>query len=38
VAIVQAIAAAHEGRATAGNRRDGGAVVRLEVPRRSVSG
>ena len=36
LAIVQAIALAHEGRAVAGNRPEGGAVVRLELPRRSV--
>jgi signal transduction histidine kinase len=32
LAIVQAIALAHEGRAVAGNRPEGGAVVRLEIP------
>jgi two-component system, OmpR family, sensor kinase len=32
LAIVQAIAVAHGGRAVAGNRPDGGAEVRLEVP------
>jgi signal transduction histidine kinase len=35
LAIVQAIALAHEGRAVAGNRPEGGAVVRLELPGRS---
>jgi two-component system OmpR family sensor kinase len=35
LAIVQAIAAAHEGRAVAANRPEGGALVRLEVPRQS---
>ena len=34
LAIVRAIALAHEGRAVAGNRPEGGAVVRLEIPRR----
>jgi signal transduction histidine kinase len=37
LAIVQAIVLAHEGRAVAGNRPEGGAVVRLELPRRSAS-
>jgi signal transduction histidine kinase len=37
LAIVQAIAAAHEGRAVAANGPDGGAVVRLELPCHSVS-
>lgn len=32
LSIVQAIAHAHGGRAVAGNREDGGAVVRLEIP------
>jgi signal transduction histidine kinase len=32
MAIVQSIAAAHGGSATAGNRSDGGAFVRLELP------
>jgi signal transduction histidine kinase len=32
LAIVQAIALAHEGRAVAGNRPEGGAAVRLEIP------
>ena len=32
LAIVQAIAIAHGGRAMAGNRREGGAMVRLEIP------
>ena len=32
LAIVQAIAIAHGGRAAAGNRREGGAMVRLEIP------
>lgn len=32
LSIVQAIASAHGGRAVAGNRPDGGAVVRLEIP------
>jgi two-component system OmpR family sensor kinase len=32
MAIVQSIAAAHGGTATAGNRSDGGAFVRLELP------
>lgn len=32
VAIVQAIAAAHGGVATAGNRPGGGAVIRLHLP------
>jgi signal transduction histidine kinase len=36
LAIVQAIALAHGGRAVAGNRPEGGAVVRLEIPRRPV--
>jgi signal transduction histidine kinase len=36
LAIVQAIALAHEGRAVAGNRPEGGAMVRLELPRRSA--
>jgi signal transduction histidine kinase len=36
LAIVQAIAVAHEGRAVAGNRPEGGAVVRLELPGRSA--
>jgi signal transduction histidine kinase len=34
LAIVQAIAVAHEGRTVASNRPEGGAAVRLEVPRR----
>jgi len=33
LAIVQAIVHAHGGRAVAGNRDGGGAVVRLEIPR-----
>lgn len=33
MAIVKSIAAAHGGTATAGNRSDGGALVRLELPR-----
>ena len=34
LAIVQAIALAHEGRVVASNGPEGGAVVRLEVPHR----
>jgi signal transduction histidine kinase len=33
LAIVQAIAAAHGGRAVANNRSEGGAAVRLDIPR-----
>ncbi len=36
LAIVQAIALAHGGRVSAGNRPGGGAVVRLEIPGSSV--
>ena len=37
LAIVQAIALAHGGRTVARNRAEGGAAVRLEVPRRPDS-